>query len=50
VQADRAWVERYAHRLEQYRLPKAEAKRQDLAWIIHEARDASREPSGMVEV
>jgi transposase len=33
-QADPAWVERYAHRVEQYRLPKAEKERDELARTI----------------
>ena len=32
--ADRAWVERYGRRVEQYRLPKEEAERQALATLI----------------
>ncbi|PDW01377.1 IS1182 family transposase [Candidatus Chloroploca asiatica] len=32
--ADPAWVERYGHRIEQYRFPKAEAQRQALAVTI----------------
>jgi transposase len=35
-QADPAWVERYAHRVEQYRLPKAEKEREELARTIGE--------------
>ena len=34
AQADRAWVERYNHRVEQYRLPKEDAERQALATLI----------------
>lgn len=34
--ADPTWVERYGHRVEQYRLPKAEAQRQALAVTIGE--------------
>lgn len=33
-QADPAWVERYGHRVEQYRLPKAEKERDELARAI----------------
>jgi transposase len=32
--ANLAWVERYAHRVEQYRLPKEDAERQALATVI----------------
>jgi transposase len=35
-QADPAWVERYAHRVEQYRLPKGEPERAELARTIAE--------------